>query len=63
MSRWKKCKVTGCLRPAKAREFCDAHYNRLTKGYGLRPERPVRALERKRNWILPDPKKKPATTR
>jgi hypothetical protein len=49
MSKWKKCKVAGCLRPAKARGFCDAHWNRVREG-GLKPELPVRSLERKQNW-------------
>jgi hypothetical protein len=49
--------VAGCLRPAKARGFCDAHFNRLRKG-GLKPELPVRSLERKQ----PVQRKKPATT-
>ena len=44
VSRWQKCSVAGCLRPAKARALCDAHYNR-TKHAGLKPELPVRSLE------------------
>jgi hypothetical protein len=44
MSRWRRCTVAGCLRPAKARGLCDAHYNR-SKHAGLKPERPIRSLE------------------
>jgi hypothetical protein len=54
MSRWQRCSVPGCLRPAKARGLCDAHYNRA-KHAGLKPQRPIRSLE-------PHSKKKPAAT-
>jgi chromosome segregation ATPase len=45
MSRWKKCSVPGCLRPAKAKSLCAAHYSRLKHGLRqLQPEVPVRSL-------------------
>jgi hypothetical protein len=43
VSRWQRCRIAGCLRPAKARGLCDAHYNRLHRA-GLKPELPVRSL-------------------
>jgi hypothetical protein len=45
VSRWHRCRVAGCLRPMKAKGLCDAHYSRLHHA-GLKPELPVRSLER-----------------
>jgi hypothetical protein len=42
-------KVQGRWMPKRRRGFCDAHFNRLRRG-GLKPELPVRSLERKQNW-------------
>ena len=43
VSRWQRCRIAGCVRPAKARGLCDAHYNRSRKA-GLNPELPIRSL-------------------
>jgi len=49
MSKWRRCSVKDCVRPAKARGLCDAHYGRLMRTWrGLRPELPVRSLATKR---------------
>lgn len=38
----KKCIVNICERNAKALGYCSAHYERLKKGSGLKPEKPIR---------------------
>jgi hypothetical protein len=41
MSRWVKCSVASCERPAEKRGLCGAHYGRLKRGGTLRPEEPI----------------------
>jgi hypothetical protein len=44
VSRWTKCTVASCLRMARCRGLCEAHYKRLRYGKaGLAPERPIRS--------------------
>jgi hypothetical protein len=47
MSRWQRCQVQGCLRVAKVRGLCDAHYKRLRKSGSVQAEQPVRSLMRR----------------
>jgi hypothetical protein len=49
MSRWRRCSVPSCLRPAKAHGLCGAHYERLRKSGNIKPELPVRSLARKKS--------------
>ena len=42
MSRWKKCKVETCARPAWKKGLCGAHHGRLVRGGDLRPEVPIK---------------------
>jgi hypothetical protein len=48
MSRWRRCSVASCIRPAKAHGLCGAHYNRLRNQGSIKAEMPVRSLARKK---------------
>lgn len=42
MPKIKLCAVDSCSRETKALGFCSAHYERLKKGAGLNPDKPLR---------------------
>lgn len=42
MSRWKKCEVATCVRPALKNGLCGAHWHRVRRYGELRPEEPIR---------------------
>jgi hypothetical protein len=42
MSKWHKCKVETCDRPAWKKGLCGAHASRLRHSGELRPEVPIR---------------------
>ena len=37
-----KCSVDNCNRPVRALSYCQAHYERVKKGSGLKPNKPLR---------------------
>jgi hypothetical protein len=53
VSRWRRCRVPSCLRIARCRGLCDAHYKRA-KYYkcGLDPQRPIGGYIGKREIAL-----------
>jgi hypothetical protein len=53
MSNWKPCAVTSCLRPARTRGLCEAHYKRRKYSkIGLAPELPIGGYIGKREIAL-----------
>src|SRR4029077_3743602 len=54
MSRWRHCTVPGCLRPAKARGLCNAHYYRLKRGQESAPARGAGPLVHAETRLVPD---------
>jgi len=42
VSRWKKCEVATCVRPALKNGLCGAHWHRVRRYGELRPEEPIR---------------------
>jgi len=52
MSHWHKCRVATCIRPARYRGLCDAHWSRLKKIGRLNEEVPIGPPPRKKKALL-----------
>lgn len=53
MSRWIKCGVPSCVRVARTKGLCEAHYKRARYcKCGLDPERPIGGYIKKREKRL-----------
>jgi hypothetical protein len=52
MSKPKPCSAPGCQRMSRNHGLCDAHWQRLKSGKGLRPEIPIKHVKTKYRFNL-----------